>query len=265
MSVSPIRDWRGSLALEVVVLRDVTERKQVERLQREFIDLAAHKLRTPLTTIKGYTQVLSRWGAHNPNEEAVFGRLVAQGDRMARMIERVEQVSQLRADDLALRQQRLDLGELSREVVARLQTARTSPSTLVTAAGPAPVYGDERWLGEALRNLQDNALKFGPTGEPVEVKVGTWGTEGSIRVRDHGPGVPPERQPRLFEALYQLAPMVQPTTGLGLGLYISREVIRHHGGRIWVESEVGKGSTFAFALPLQDLPSASGSPARLAQ
>jgi signal transduction histidine kinase len=240
----------------VSVMRDVTERKQAEQQREEFVNLAAHEMRTPLTIFKGYLQMLTKLGAHDDREKHFFRVLEAQTSRLSRLVQTLLEASQIQKGEWPLHPTRLDLGELVREAVEAVQALQNTeqvPRQMVltlSCEGRAAVEVDSGQIGEVLSNLLDNAVRYSPDGKPVQVTVHSMGNEAIVSVRDHGPGISQEQQARLFEAWYQAAPMVRPTTGMGLGLFISQEIVTRHGGRIWIESEVGKGSTFSFSLPL---------------
>ena len=216
----------------------------------EFLNLAAHELRTPLTTLKGYAQVLAKRGGHTEEERQLFKVINAQSDRMARLIEAMVDVSQIQGGELVLHRTQVDLCGLVRDEVRAMEPTSPRHQFSVSCDGPAVVEADQERVREVVFNLLDNAVRYSPYGGPIQAAVWTQRGEGVVCVRDHGIGIPRDRQEKLFQLFYQVTPMVSPTRGMGLGLYISREVIRRHGGRIWFESEEGRGSTFCFSLPL---------------
>lgn len=228
----------------------IEELRAALRVREEFLNLAAHELRTPLTILRGYAGLLLRQGAHDEGEMRLFQKIDAQGLRMSHLIQTLEGALQLQSGKVILHRSPLDLGELAREVVRGVQARAPRRQLVVSCGGPVVVQADSERIREVLHNLLENAVKYSPCGGLIEVDVDARGDEAVVAVRDQGVGIPEQEQARLFEAFYQVAPMVTPTTGMGLGLYISREIVRHHGGRIWVESEAGSGSTFGFALPL---------------
>jgi signal transduction histidine kinase len=148
--------------------------------------------------------------------------------------------------------ERFDLADVADAVIARMRP--TSPAHhFILAAESAPVEGDPERIARVVTSLLENAVRFSPAGGPVAVRVGRNGEEALFAVEDHGVGIAPERQARLFERFYRAhAGTPEDYGGLGLGLDMSREIVQRHGGRMWFESEHGKGSTFHFALPLAD-------------
>ncbi len=224
--------------------------RRMARLRDAFLTLAAHELRTPLSVLKGYAELLTKRGGHDPAEGQAFKALKAHGDRVARLVQAMLDVVHIQGGSLSLARERVDLSALARQVAATVQTAAPEHRLWVTGEERLPVVGDRLRLGTVLWHLLENAVRFSPEGGPVEVAVVRRENEAIVSVRDFGIGIPPERQAEVFEAFFQVAPMESPTTGMGLGLYVCREIISRHGGRLWVESELGKGSVFFFTLPL---------------
>lgn len=254
-SAAPLRDLNGQLLGAVVVVRDVTEMRSVERLKDEFMAIASHELRTPLTIIKAQTQLVAR--KLPPGAEGAAERLkvvLAETDRMARLIQALLDVSRLEKGELALTMAPLDLVELTRAMVERL--APTSAQHVLQFEGPeepVPVVGDRDRLEQVLLNLLENAVRYSPDGGPVTVTLRIEGDEAVLAVRDAGIGLSPEALQRVFERFYQVdgVPLTRRFPGMGLGLYLSQAIVARHGGRIWAESPgLGQGSTFSFTLPI---------------
>ncbi|MCY1018425.1 ATP-binding protein [Pyxidicoccus sp. MSG2] len=237
-----------------VFVRDITERKAVERMKNEFISTVSHELRTPLTSIRGSLGLL---------EGGIMGELPPQAldmvriartntERLIRLINDILDLEKMEAGKLELKLAPLECAELVEATLAGVQgMADTAGVTLRSEVEGAPrVRGDRDRLIQVLTNLVSNAVKFSPRGSPVVVRA--WDVEGG-RVRfsvvDQGPGIPPEQRSRLFGRFQQLdGSDTRSKGGTGLGLAISQAIVDQHGGRIEVESEEGKGSTFTFAL-----------------
>ncbi|MHB1416995.1 MAG: sensor histidine kinase [Chloroflexota bacterium] len=220
------------------------------RMREEFLAMAAHELKTPLTTFTGYTQLLLRRGGHTEEERRIYKALKAQSDRVSRLVQTMLEVNEIQSGELTLHRGPVDICELSEEAVETIQSGAPKHQLAVNCEQPVMVDVDREHIRLVLVNLLDNAVKYSPKGGPVTITIAAQGREAVVAVRDEGIGIAKEKQTRLFEAFYQVAPMVKPTTGLGLGLYVSAEIVHRHGGRIWAESEAGKGSTFTFTLPL---------------
>ncbi|MHB1413642.1 MAG: sensor histidine kinase [Chloroflexota bacterium] len=225
------------------------QRMRVENQGEEFLMLAAHELRTPLTTLKGYTQLLLKRGDGEAEVPKVYRALSTQSRRIDRLVQAMLDVSQMQSGHMILQHSVWDMCELAQETIALFEQEAPGHRFIPLWEGPVGVEADRGHVRTALFNLLDNAVKYSPNGGPVEVSIRADDREVTVSVRDHGIGIPAEKRERLFQAFYQVAPMVRPTTGMGLGLYLCAQIVRRHGGRIWVESEVGKGSTFTFSLP----------------
>ncbi|MBI4317940.1 MAG: sensor histidine kinase [Chloroflexi bacterium] len=218
------------------------------RLREEFLTVASHELRTPLTIVKGYSQWLMT-REDDEGKRKALETIVRQVDRMAELVQDMLDVSQIQAGRLEFRKQRFDLVALAEEVSDRIQRLTEKHRLLVTAQPPVIVEADRERVAVVLTNLIDNAVRYSPAGGNVETRV--WRNEEAVvSVRDYGLGIPRGLQPRLFEPFYQIYPAIAGYGGLGLGLYIAKQIVERHSGRIWFESEESKGSTFYFALPL---------------
>lgn len=226
-------------------LRDVTERHRLERLRRDFLAMVTHDLRTPLAAIKGSAQLLQRRGEYRASQiETILGA----SRNMQRLLDDLADVVRHETGTLVMRPAPTDLVALV-ESVANVAQEATESRRVRVVAPPAPLVGawDRDRLSQVLANLLDNTLKHAPAGGEVLVVLEDRGDEVRMAVTDHGPGISPEHVTRLFDRFFRAD--ATGAGGLGLGLYISRMLIEAHGGRIWVESEVGQGSTFTVALP----------------
>lgn len=254
VTASPVTTKEGQAPeLAVVVLRDLTALKRLERMRDEFISTAAHELRTPITTIKGYAQLLDRWtpGGHEPREGKAFRILNRQSDRLTQLVQELLEVSRLQLGRLALLRQRFELGELVADVLERMQGVSSRHRLVLHQEGLAFVDADRERIDQVLVNLFDNAIKYSPEGGDIEVRVSARDGSGMVSIRDPGMGIPKERQSQLFERFYRAhAGLETDRGGMGIGLHLSEQIVQRHGGRIWFESEVGQGSTFSFSLEL---------------
>ena len=240
-----VRLPEGPVYLSAV--RDVSERRALERMQEDFLAMVGHDLRSPLTALKGQAQLMKRRRAYS--EQAVDA-ILAQVDRMDRLVADLADVVRLEAGRLELARAPIDLVELAREGVeqARLLSPR-HPIRVEAPEGPVAAVVDRHRLGQVLQNLLGNAVKYSPAGSEVAVRVSVEDGEARLSVADRGIGVARDQLPRLFERFYRAGVTGAPA-GLGLGLYISRMLVEAHGGRIWAQSAPGEGSTFTVALPL---------------
>lgn len=252
-SAAPIRDADGVITGAVVVISDVTELYRLERQKDEFLSIASHELKTPLTTLKILTQLthkrLVKVGALEAEQTKRMERAIG---RMERLVNDLLDVSRIDSGKLALRRERFDLTELCRQVAEDQMAAADRPIALDLPDQPLEVEADPDRIGQVLTNLISNALKYSADRSGPGIRLTRQGDIVTTSVYDAGGGIPPEDLRHLFERFYRV-PGVQVQSGsgvgLGLGLYISKEIVERHGGRIWVESTVGVGSTFSFTLP----------------
>ena len=242
----------GRADYAVVVVRDVTERKQAEEEREELVRAISHDLRQPLTAVVGMVD----WLHHSllakglQREATAAERILRSAKRMAVMISDLVESARLETGRLAMNRAPADLYTLLVDIAQRVGSAEDAARLRVQQVGTLPpVLVDADRIERAVVNLVSNALKYSPPGSPVTVRAERSDGEAVVSISDQGIGIPPEDLPHIFERYYRVR-ACKKTEGLGLGLYISRLIVEAHGGRIWVESEVGKGSTFCFTLPL---------------
>jgi len=250
----PIRgDHDEDLGLGIT-LRDVSREKELDEMKLQLLSTVSHELRTPLASIKGFTTSLLReditWDQKTQRD---FLEIIdAESDRLAELIGNLLDMSRIDAGTLAMEQQEVRLGTLLREAVAaaRIRAPQHAFSLHIPPRLPM-VSADPRRVRQVLHNLLENAVKYSPQGSKVAVVVRFDPEFVTIGVSDQGVGIPPEYQERIFERFFQVdsAP-TRRVGGSGLGLAISRSIVEAHGGRIWVESASGNGSTFYFTLPV---------------
>jgi signal transduction histidine kinase len=234
--------------------RDLTEERLVEKLKTDFVATVSHELRTPLAAIHGSAQTLLRRDLElDPAVADELLTIVAdESDRLARIVNDLLVASHVDSGRLPVHVERCDPVELARSVVDAARThAPEHVDVRFEAQGRVPaVTADPGQLRQVLANLVDNAVKYSPEGGPVVVRVRRENGRVSLSVTDNGLGIPPSEQRRIFEKFYRSDPnMTRGIGGTGLGLYISRELVRRVGGRIRVESDGRKGATFVVELP----------------
>ncbi len=236
--------------------RDITERKQAERLREEYLSLISHDLRAPLAVIMGQADWLRRLLEKRGLErETGSAESILKGaKRMNSMLQDLVESARLEAGRMEMHKELCNLLELVSEVAGRVGTLRDRERLRVESAQRVPpLPADPERIERALVNLITNSLKYSEPGTPVVIRVGRQDGYALTSVTDQGVGIPPEDIPHMFERFFR-AKTARKAEGLGLGLYITRLIVEAHGGRIWAESQVGKGSTFSFTLPLQEIP-----------
>ncbi len=237
----------------LIFLRDITEEKRVEAIKKDFVANVSHELRTPLASIKGYSETLLDGGMDEPDTLQDFLRIIDKhATRMSRLIDDLLTLSRLESEHMSIEYGRLDIRELVSSLVHGLEKQaddKGTTLTLVLSDEVPNVLGDRDRLEQVVVNLLDNAIKYTPPGGSVTVSVFSEGDEVRVNVSDTGMGVPTKDIPRIFERFYRVdKARSRDLGGTGLGLAIAKHIIQGHGGRLWVESEQGKGSIFSFTI-----------------
>ncbi|HET9597570.1 MAG TPA: ATP-binding protein [Anaeromyxobacteraceae bacterium] len=236
-------------------LREANEKlREADRLKDEFLSAASHELRTPITTLslqtQGLLRTLSRGGLDEARVRSKLTSMEGQLARLNRLVDTLLDVSRMLRGRLHLEREPCDLGHLASEAVERFEEAAERGGTSFRLrTSPATGVWDRLRLEQVLTNLLDNVVKYAP-GSAVHVTVESEDGEAVLRVRDHGPGISPESQTRIFQQ-YERAVDTNVFGGLGLGLWITRQIAEAHGGSISVESELGRGATFTVRLPTE--------------
>ena len=232
--------------------RNVTERVVLERQKEDFIGIATHELKTPVTSIKAYAQILLRRFSKEGNSGAaiMIEKMDVQLNKLISLISDLLDVTKIEGGRLQLHEDYYDFNHLVNEIVEELQrTTEDHRINLATDVVPE-IYGDRERIGQVLTNLISNAIKYSPAAGDISVTSTVNESDVTICVKDKGMGISKDQQEKVFERFYRVSgPEGNSFPGLGLGLYISHEIIKRQGGRIWVESEIGKGSSFCFTLP----------------
>jgi two-component system phosphate regulon sensor histidine kinase PhoR len=241
----------------VYAFRDLTEERKLEELKTDFVATISHELRTPLAAIYGAAVTIRRIDLELDEEmqDRLLEVIADESERLARIVNDVLLASNLDSGALRVTIESCDAASLARGVIE--SAAAHVPDGIdldVSAPEDLPrVAADPTQLRQVLVNLVDNAIKYSPEGGPVELTLEPDGRYLRFAVRDRGLGIPSNEQRRIFEKFYRLDPnMTRGIGGTGLGLYICRELVRRVGGRIWVESEEGVGSTFFVDIPLAE-------------
>ncbi|GHO56706.1 PAS domain S-box protein [Ktedonobacter robiniae] len=231
---------------------DNTARKELEQRKDDFISMASHELRNPLATLKLQTILLHRQLARQGTLAPALSSMQTQINTLTRLVEDLLDVSKIQAGRLGYVQETVDLDALLREIVDTMQQTHPSHRILMRGAVQTNLLGDRDRLEQVFTNLISNAIKYSPGAETVEMDLSTSPESATIRVRDHGLGIPRELRDKIFDRFYRVTdPKQMAIPGLGMGLYIVSEIIKGHGGTITVDSDVGKGSTFTVTLPLK--------------
>jgi PAS domain S-box-containing protein len=253
---SPQYDEEGNLVSVIANVRDVSRLREAEELKNTLLSVISHELKTPVSIIKGYAGTLARRDADWDQETLADGLTIIEeeADKLNELINNLLDASRLQAGGLKLQFAYLDLPSMAEKAVEKFhtQTDRHTFSLDFPSNFP-PVKGDYERMREVLSNLIHNAIKYSPDGGPIRLGGRVEGDEVQVFVSDEGIGIPTTEHERIFDRFARVDnSLTRQTPGAGLGLFLVKAVIEGHGGRVWVESQPGHGSTFSFALPRSD-------------
>ncbi|WP_295769372.1 PAS domain S-box protein [uncultured Mucilaginibacter sp.] len=235
------------------MLLDITERKQDEQRKNDFIGMVSHELKTPLTSVNAYIQMLQGRSVKNQDvfTAGALDKVANQIKKMTVIINGFLNVSRFESGKIHIDKQFFDMAELVKEVEDESLTTISSHKVLFAPVEYTPVIADRDKIGQVINNLISNAVKYSPQGSTIQIACVTKDNFAEVCVTDAGMGVKPEDQQRLFDRYYRVkGDHMTAISGFGIGLYLCSEIVSRHNGNIWVESEFGKGSTFCFKIPI---------------
>ena len=249
----------------LLMLTDLTEVQRVDSMRRDFVGNVSHELRTPLAAIRALVETIES-GAVDPGEETdeFLGRIHQQVDRLTALVNELLDLSRIESGAVELHPEEIDLAALVTEVTSLLQPRLEARGVTVHAEPPPglQVEADPPSIQRAVSNLLDNACKFSPDGGSIDVTLADEGELVALSVRDHGPGIPRQELPRVFERFYK-GDASRSAAGVGLGLAIVKHIVRIHSGTVEAQSVPGEGATFTLRLPKQFVGARAESPARI--
>lgn len=251
----PRIDADGTFAGYIGSGMDITEMKEHEQIKNDFIGMASHELKTPITSIKAYIQLLLT--IYNKREHDEFllkslGTVNKQINKLTRLITDLLDVSKMESGRLSLNSEEFALHDLIKETIDEVQHTASHHDIVYSPAPNTTVYADRDRIAQVLTNFLTNAIKYSPESDKVDVIVTADDKEVVIGVKDYGIGILPQEQSKIFNRFYRVEGRNEQTfSGFGIGLYVAAEIIKRHNGRVWVVSEKGDGAAFYFSLPLQ--------------
>ncbi|MPZ49479.1 MAG: HAMP domain-containing protein [Dehalococcoidia bacterium] len=243
---------RGGNWAVLVVFHDLTDVKRIEQMRRDFVANVSHELRTPLAGIKSVIDTIAGGAIDEPDIARDFlSRADAEVDRLIQLVEELLELSRIESGEVPLSISPTDIGGMLAEAVERLrpQAERKGVALSLSGADLGSTAVDARRVERAVVNLIHNAIKFTPEGGSIAVGGELSGGDLIVRISDDGIGIAPEDLPRIFERFYKVE-QSRADVGSGIGLAIVKHTVEAHGGRVRVESELGRGSTFSFSLPI---------------
>ena len=246
-------DAGGAVAGRIFAFRDVSSERAVEQMKSDFVSTVSHELRTPLTSIYGFAETLMRRDVDfsDPERATFLGYIASESERLIQIVDDLLNVARLESGTLAVSIEAVDVGAAAREAAAAAE-AHADGQRFAVDVEPAElaVRADREKLIQVLANLLDNAVKYSPEGGTITLSARRRADAAEIVVADEGIGIPRSDQQRIFTKFFRTDRGVTGSAGTGLGLFLVRGLVAAMGGRIWVESEEGRGSRFTFDLPL---------------
>ncbi|AOM79367.1 PAS domain S-box protein [Pedobacter steynii] len=251
MTLSPIIDATGNIIGISKIIRDITERKLDEQRKNDFVAMVSHELKTPITSILSYIQMLHAKAKKNGDDFGIqiLARTEVQVKRMTQMINDFLDIARLEDAKIRLSKTEFELEPLLREVVSEMQVVYTSHPIQFDACPGVKLYADRGKIGQVFTNLISNAIKYSPEGSDILIRCELIGEKVQVSVIDHGVGISKENQEKLFERFYRVEDdRIRNISGFGIGLYLVSEILRYHDATIRVKSAIDKGSAFTFSI-----------------
>ncbi|MBI4130540.1 PAS domain S-box protein [Candidatus Roizmanbacteria bacterium] len=250
---SAIHNKEGKVIAVASIIHDITQQKELEIRKDDFINMASHELRSPLTSMKLYLEVLENLTEqyHDKRVTTTLTSIKDQTERLQDIVNDLLDVSRLHTGKMIIEKEILRIDQLVFQVVEELQVTIQHHAITIVRIQPLTVLADKVRISQVLTNLITNAAKYSPGGTPIEIAVEKKDVYVSVQVTDYGIGIAKDQHKKIFDRLYQVTDSQEKTfPGLGMGLYISKEIIKLHKGTIGVRSTKGSGSTFYFRIPL---------------
>ncbi len=249
----PQRDALGNIQMWVGSSTDIQEIKEQEQQKDLFISMASHELKTPLTSIKGYVQILQSMQVNVEKEflEKALGIIHKQVNKLTQLIAELLDVSKIKSGGLEFNKEEFEITGLIREVVTEIKHINPQYEISFEASELIKVFADRNRIGQVLINFLNNAVKYSPKSKFVKVYFRSYGNKVRVSIEDSGIGIDKKDQENIFQRFYRVEGRNEKTfPGFGIGLFISADIVKRHGGMIDLESELGKGSVFSFEIPV---------------
>ena len=266
VTISPIRDRNNKITGASKIARDITQKKEIEKqrqlyikkLQKlndykdDFMMMASHELKTPLTIIKANLQVLHESVKNGVPDISFVNKALVNVDKLSNLISELTDVSKIQNGKLDLHITSFNLTLLLEEIIADMQNISSNHKIILNHPDKLlEIKADRERIRQVLVNMLGNAIKYSPGGEEIYMETSVKENGVIVKVKDNGIGIPAEDIDKIFTRFYRAGGIASTFSGTGIGLYISSEIIKHHGGKMWVESQVDKGSVFYIEIPRQ--------------
>ena len=253
LRISPIKDSEGNIIGISKIARDITEKKQEEKRKNDFVTMVSHEIKTPMTSILAYAQLLSKHLKTNNDGKGLLmsSKVEAQSKKVINMVQAYLSISRLEEGKLELQKEAFELHPLIAEVIEDAILLGSRHRITYTGCDNVIVQADRNKIGQVLTNLISNAVKYSPLGGDITVQCQKVGSRAKISIRDMGIGISERDQEKLFNRFYRVNnEKARNISGFGIGLYLIAEILRHHNSSIQVDSKEGEGSVFSFELDL---------------
>jgi two-component system CheB/CheR fusion protein len=251
-TIAPLKNMEGNIIGTVLIFRDVTAHRELEEQKEVLLGSISHELKNYITSIQGYTHIVNKKVKETNNEQLIdfTGKLSDKVETMKNMVISMLDLSKLKMGKLDMRLEEFDLEDL---ITSTIHDLELNTGHVIKMKGVLEVHvlADKLRIGQVLMNLISNAIKYSPDNKEIHIILKQNDDEAVVGVRDFGQGIPEHKMDKMFKPFYRAGDAQEKSSiaGSGLGLYISREIVKQNNGKIWVKSEVGKGSTFYFSLP----------------
>ncbi len=254
VNASAISNKDGKLIAAASIISDITQQKEMETRKDDFVNMASHELKTPLTSMKIYIDLLTKRIKQSQDNKSIkiLKNIENQTEKLQELVNDLLDVSRLQTGKLMFTKEQFRLDALIRETIEGLQEVAKNHKIVFSSNKATSIYADRFRIYQVLTNLLTNAIKYSKNADEIIVSLQRSRGKAIVRVQDFGIGIAKDQQKKIFDRLYQVTDHQEKTfPGLGMGLYISKEIVKRHKGCLWVESEKNKGSTFIFSLPLK--------------
>ncbi|WDF57169.1 sensor histidine kinase [Mucilaginibacter sp. KACC 22063] len=249
VNIEPIKDGAGKIVQWIGTATDIQRLKELEKQKDEFISIASHELKTPLTSVKAFNQMMLR----TDDQKTLIGLASRSNDhirRLEKLIKDLLDVSRITSGKLNYDMQDVDIEKILTESIESIQITTQKHRIILNSCDKITFQGDPNRLEQVMNNLLNNAIKYSPQGGDITVACSLDDSGIVVSVTDEGIGIEKQHLHKLFDRYYRIDNTAMRFSGLGLGLYITSEIIKRHNGSMWIESEYGKGSIFSFRLPI---------------
>ncbi|AZB07343.1 PAS domain S-box protein [Chryseobacterium sp. G0162] len=237
----------------LLAIEDATERKEIEKRKDDFLSIASHELKTPLTTIKGLVQILQRFSKDDSNDKyfSTVNKIGVHVERLNNLISDLLDTSKIQSGHIESHLEPVDLLHIVESCIENFKMTNSSQEIImrINTIGPI-VYADESQIIQVVNNILSNAVKYSPKSQSINITVSQVSNFAKVSIKDDGIGISYDDKIKIFERFYRAGSSQKKYPGMGIGLYISKKIIDNHKGSLWVESSLGKGSVFSFTLPI---------------